>query len=63
MEGQEALDQLSSILPDMNIDENTNEEEVQQAAVNDFSLEKNYEELEVDVEYPNHEEVEVEKES
>lgn len=47
----------------MNIDENTNEEEVQQAAVNDFSLEKNYEELEVDVEYPNHEEVEVEKES
>ena len=63
MEGQEALDELSSILPEMNIEESSSEEEVQQAAVEAFSLDDNYDELEVDVEFPNDEETEVEQES
>lgn len=63
MEGQEALDELSSILPEMNIEESSSEEEVQQAAVEAFSLDDNYDELEVDVEFPNDEETEVEQKS
>ncbi|WP_160112631.1 YusW family protein [Salicibibacter kimchii] len=62
LEGQAALDALSDILPEMDIDENSSDEEIQEAAIDAFNLDEDYSELEVEIEF-NGDETEVEDES
>ncbi|GAK12318.1 YusW family protein [Geomicrobium sp. JCM 19039] len=59
--GDEALDQLASILPELDIDEQTSPDELVQAVVEAFDLDETYDELDVDVEFFNNEEIEAEE--
>ncbi|SDJ02308.1 YusW family protein [Natribacillus halophilus] len=59
--GDEALNELSGILPNMDIDENTNREEIINAALDAFELDSNYKELEIDIEFLDGQEMEIEE--
>ncbi|QQK77660.1 hypothetical protein HUG15_20115 [Salicibibacter cibarius] len=59
--GDEALNELSDILPNAGINENSNEEEVKQAALEAFDLDSDYNELEIEIEFLNGEELEIEE--
>lgn len=63
MEGEEALEELSGILPEMNIDENSSEDEVLAATINAFELDENYSDLEVKIEFLNGGETEADDEA
>ncbi|QDI91924.1 hypothetical protein EPH95_12665 [Salicibibacter halophilus] len=60
--GDKALNELSEILPNMNIDENTSKEEVKQAALDAFDLDSDYKELEIEIEFLDGQELEIEEE-
>lgn len=63
LEGEEALEELSAILPEMDVGENSGDDEVLEAAIDAFELDEDYSELEVEIEFLDDGETEVEDES
>ncbi|QQK75462.1 hypothetical protein HUG15_07630 [Salicibibacter cibarius] len=63
MEGEEALEELAGILPEMDIDENSGDDDILDAAIDAFNLDEDYSELEVEAEFFDGGETEVEDES
>ncbi|GAK08890.1 YusW family protein [Geomicrobium sp. JCM 19038] len=53
IQGEEALDELATILPEMNIDDQATEEELIEEAIMAFELDEDYDEIEVEVEFFN----------
>ncbi|MBM7632164.1 YusW family protein [Geomicrobium sediminis] len=53
IQGEDALDELATILPEMNIDDQATEEELIEEAIMAFELDEDYDEIEVEVEFFN----------
>ncbi|AXF56235.1 YusW family protein [Salicibibacter kimchii] len=60
--GDKALNELSHILPNIDIDENTSKDEGINVALDAFNLDSNYKELEIEIEFLDGKEMEIEDE-
>ncbi|PRO65644.1 YusW family protein [Alkalicoccus urumqiensis] len=63
LSGQDALDEMQLVLPELDVTPETSEEELQQAVLEAFGLEDDYQELDIDIEFRDDEELEMEDEA
>ncbi|UTR16052.1 YusW family protein [Salipaludibacillus sp. LMS25] len=63
MSGEEALNELGSILPELAVTADSSDDHVFEAVINAFELADNYEELEVEIDFFNDSDIDVENNS